>query len=139
MSEPSPTTDRVRYLSLPWISELTRAVAASERMADVAGEHRIGVTQVVTGGPEGTVVYHLQVGDGSASFGPGPADPEDVRMEQEWDTAVAVATGELNANEAFIGGRIKLAGDHQLLLASQPVFGALDEVFSSVRPHTDYV
>lgn len=139
MSEPSPTTDRVRYLSLPWISELTRAVAASERMADVAGEHRIGVTQVVTGGPEGTVVYHLQVGDGTASFGPGPADPEDVRMEQEWDTAVAVATGELNAQEAFIGGRIKLAGDHQLLLASQPVFGALDEVFSSVRPHTDYV
>ena len=139
MSEPSPTTDRVRYLSLPWISELARAVAASERMADVAGEHRIGVTQVVTGGPEGTVVYHLQVGDGSASFGPGPADPEDVRMEQEWDSAVAVATGELNANEAFIGGRIKLAGDHQLLLASQPVFGALDEVFSSVRPHTDYV
>lgn len=143
MSEPSPTadrsTDRVRYLSLPWISELTRAVEVSERMADVAGHHRIGVTQVVTGGPEGTVVYHLQVGDGSASFGPGPADPEDVRMEQEWDTAVAVATGELNAQEAFIGGRIKLAGDHQLLLASQPVFAALDDVFTSVRPRTDYV
>ena len=142
MSEPPHADhphDRVRYLSLAWIDELTRAVAASERMVEVAGEHRIGVTQVVTDGPEGTVVYHLQVGDGHASFGAGPADPEDVRMEQAWDTAVAVATGELNAQQAFIGGRIKLAGDHQLLLESQPVFGALDAVFTSLRPRTDYV
>lgn len=139
MSEPPRTADHVRYLSLAWIDELTTAVAASERMSELAAEHRIGVTQVVTDGPEGTVVYHLQVGDGTASFGAGPADPEHVRMEQAWDTAVAVATGELNAQEAFIGGRIKLAGDRQLLLASQPVFGALDEVFASVRPRTDYV
>lgn len=138
-SATAASNGRVRYLSLPWISELTRTVAASERMAEVAGVHRIGVTQVVTDGPEGDVVYHLQVGDGAASFGPGPADPEDVRMEQDWDTAVAVATGELNAQEAFIGGRIRLTGDHDLLLASQPVFGALDEVFGTVRPHTDYV
>lgn len=136
-TDPSPST--VRYLSLGWIAALTDAVAASDRMAEVAAEHRIGVTQVVTDGPEDTVVYHLQVGDGRASFGAGPADPEDVRMVQDWDTAVAVATGRLNAQEAFIGGRIKLAGDQQLLLASQPVFGALDAVFSAVREHTEYV
>ena len=128
----------VRYLSLGWIAALTDAVAASEQMAEAAQEHSIGVTQVVVDGPEDTVVYHLQVGDGQASFGAGPADPEHVRMEQDWDTAVAVATGELNAQEAFIGGRIRLAGDQQLLLASQPVFGALDSVFTSVREHTEY-
>ena len=98
--------------------------------------HPIGVTQVVTDGPEGDVTYHFQVGDGAARFGAGPADPEDVRMEQTWDTAVAVATGELNAQEAFIGGRIRLSGDQQLLLESQPVFGALDAVFADrARAH----
>mgnify|MGYP001094134433 CR=1 FL=1 len=51
---------------------------------------------------------------------------------------VAVATGELNAQEAFIGGRIRLFGDQQKLLESQPVFGALDAVFATVRERTSY-
>ena len=59
-------------------------------------------------------------------------------MEQSWDTAVGVATGTLNAQEAFINGRILLHGDQQRLLASQPVFGALDAVFSAVRTRTEY-
>jgi putative sterol carrier protein len=128
----------VRYLSLEWIDALTAEVAGSEELGALAGEHTVGVTQVVTDGPEGTVIYHLQVGDGAARFGAGPADPEDVRFEQDWQTAVAVATGELNAQQAFITGRIRLYGDQQKLLASQPVFGALDRVFTTVRERTEY-
>lgn len=128
----------IRYLSLDWITALSDEVAASDQMRKIAESHRIGVTQVVSNGPEGEVTYHLSVGGGEASFGPGPADPEDVKMEQDWDTAVAVATGELNAQEAFIGGRIRLFGDQQKLLESQPVFGALDVVFASVREQTSY-
>ena len=128
----------IRYLSLDWINALADEVAASDQMREIADTHRIGVTQVVSDGPEGDVTYHLSVGDGSATFGAGPADPEDVKMEQDWETAVAVATGELNAQEAFIGGRIRLFGDQQKLLESQPVFGALDAVFATVRERTTY-
>lgn len=130
---------RVRYLSLDWIDELTRAVAASAAMASVAAGHEIGLTQVVSGGPEGDVTYHLQVDGGTARFGTGAADPEHVRMEQSWTTAVAVATGELNAQEAFVNGHIRLVGDQQRLLESQPVFGALDAVFNDVRQRTEYI
>jgi putative sterol carrier protein len=132
------TTEVVRYLSLDWIDDLGREVDKSERLAELAGKLDVGVTQVVTDGPEGTVTYHLQVGDGVARFGAGAAHPEHVRMEQSLDTAVAVATGELNAQEAFIGGSILLSGDQQKLLDAQPVFGALDSVFSSVRDRTEY-
>lgn len=128
----------LRYLSLDWIDELGREVAANGHLAELAEHHDIGVTQVVTGGPEGDVTYHLQVGAGRATFGAGPADPEHVRMEQEWSTAVAVATGELNAQEAFLSGRIRLYGDQQKLLGAQPVFGALDHVFGAVREQTEY-
>ncbi|RLE25441.1 MAG: hypothetical protein DRJ50_02915 [Actinobacteria bacterium] len=128
----------IRYLSLEWISALTTEVANSAQIREIASTHTIGVTQVVSNGPEGDVTYHLSVGDGDATFGPGPADPEDVRMEQDWDTAVAVATGELNAQEAFIGGQIRLHGDQQKLLDSQPVFGALAAVFTSVSDRTSY-
>ncbi len=127
-----------RYLSLDWINELTTQVAASEHMREIAESHQIGVTQVVSEGPEGDVTYHLQVGNGEASFGAGVADPEDVKMEQHWDTAVAVATGELNAQDAFINGHIRLWGDQQKLLDNQAVFGALDAVFGSVKAQTVY-
>ena len=128
----------VRYLSLDWIRELTREVAESETLAELSRDHAIGVTQVVLDGPEGDVTYHLQVGNGSATFAAGPADPEDVKMEQDWSTAVAVATGELNAQEAFVTGRIRLHGDQQSLMDAQPVFAALDSVFATVRERTRY-
>lgn len=128
----------MRYLSLDWLEELGRAVDGDTELRRLAAEHEIGLTQVVTAGPEGDVTYHLQVGDGEARFGPGPAEPEHVRMEQSWDTAVAVATDELNAQQAFVDGRIRLIGDQQRLLAAQPIFGALDAVFSAVRARTEY-
>jgi hypothetical protein len=128
----------VRYLSLDWLDELSRVVDADEAMQSIAGDHEIGITQVVSDGPEGDVIYHLQVGNGTARFGSGPADPEHVRMEQSWDTAVAVATGALNAQDAFVNGHIHLHGDQQRLLESQPVFGALDAVFDDVRRRTEY-
>ena len=51
-------------------------------------------------------------------------------MEESWETAVAVATGTLNAQEAFVNGHIRLHGDQQRLLDSQSLFGALDSVFT---------
>lgn len=129
----------VRYLSLDWIDALSAAVAASVEMRTLAAEHTVGVTQTVTGGPEGDVTYHLQVGEGAASFGAGPANPEDVRFVQDWQTAVGVATNTLNAQQAFITGRIRLTGDPQKLSASTPVFAALDAIFTEVRSFTDYL
>ena len=128
----------VRYLSLEWIDALADEVSRRPSLIDIASAHTIGVTQVVTGGPEGDIIYHLQSGDGSLTFGAGSAFPEDVRMEQEWETAVGVATGTMNAQEAFITGLIRLTGDQAKLLDAQPLFGALSDVFSAVREHTDY-
>jgi hypothetical protein len=45
----------------------------------------------------------------------------------------------LSAQEAFLKGLIRLSGDQQKLIASQPVFAALDRVFTSVRQQTEYV
>ena len=128
----------VRYLSLAWIDALSQEVANSSALAALADTHKISVSQVVTDGPEGEVTYHLRLGDGHASFGAGRADGEDVCMEQSWATAKAVATGDLNAQEAFIKGLIRLTGNQQKLIESQPVFAALDAVFTSVRQQTEY-
>ena len=128
----------LRYLSLDWIVALGDEVEHSDAVQEAAAGRHLAVTQVVTGGPEGDVIYHLDVDDGRCGSGPGPADDEQVRFVQDWDTAVAVATGTMNAQEAFIGGRIKLVGDQQLIMDAVPVFAALDGVFSKLRERTDY-
>ena len=113
-------------------------VGASESMQTASQTHEIGITQVVTDGPEGTVMYHLQVGNGVAALAGGEASPEDVRFTEPYDTAVAVATGVLNAQEAFINGHIKFVGDHQKLIDAGDVFAALNPIFDKIRETTDY-
>ena len=117
---------------------MRKCVAESESMRNAAETCSIGVTQVVTDGPEGTVVYHLQVGDGSASFGPGPAPREDVRFEQSWETAVGVATGSIPAQTVFVNGQVRLSGDTQKVVDNVVVFAALDAAFATVRDLTTY-
>jgi hypothetical protein len=128
----------MRYLSLEWIEALRDKVAASSDLSALSRDHEIHITQVVTDGPEGNVTYHLSVADGTASFGAGPATNENVRMEQSWDTAVAVATGQTNAQDVFIKGHVRITGDVQRLIASEPVFAVLDSVFEDVRSRTVY-
>lgn len=128
----------MRYLSLDWIEAMEAQVASSESLRAVADSHSIGVTQVVTDGPEGTVIYHLQVGNGSASFGAGPAPHEHVRMQQSWRTAVDVATEAVPAQEVFIKGQITVTGETTRLIECAPVFAALDAAFTHVRAMTTY-
>jgi hypothetical protein len=127
-----------RYLSRDWLAALGEEVARSDEVRAVAGGTAIGLTQVVTDGPEGDVTYHLDVADGAVRFGPGPAAAEDVRFVQDWETAVAVATGTINPQEAFLRGRIIVVGDHRRLVEAQPVFAVLEEVLTPVREATRY-
>lgn len=128
----------MRYLSLEWMEAMQANVAASESLTQLASTNRIGVTQVVTDGPEGTIVYHLQVGDGVAQFGPGPASDENVRMEQSWQTAVDVATETVPSQEVFMKGLVKISGDPQSIMDNVAVFAALDTAFAAVRGITEY-
>jgi putative sterol carrier protein len=128
----------IRYLSAEWIAAMSDAVRSNTSLQALAGDHVIGFTQVVTSTPHGDVTYHLQVGGGSLTFGAGEASPEHVRFTESWDTAVAVATGTVNAQEAFIKGAVKFSGNHQLLIDAAELFAELNGVFEQVRARTDY-
>ena len=129
---------KLRYLSAGWVQAVSDAVATDTTLQQLASLHSVGLTQVVTGTPHGDVTYHLQVRDGVARLEAGVATPEDVRFTEPWITAVAVATGVLNAQEAFINGHIKFVGDHQKLIDAGDVFAALNPIFDNVRQVTDY-
>lgn len=127
-----------RYLSREWIDALSARVGSSPALGGAADHASLRLTQVVTGAPEGDVTYHVAVADGSATFASGAATDEDVRLESNWVTAVAVATGLLNAQDAFIQGRIRLRGDQAKLVEAVPVLTALDALAADLRPRTTY-
>ena len=129
---------KLRYLSADWVQAVSNAVATDTELQQLASIHSVGLTQVVTGTPHGDVTYHLQVREGAARLETGVASPEDVRFTEPYDTAVAVATGVLNAQEAFINGHIKFVGDHQKLIDAGDVFAALNPIFDKIREATDY-
>jgi len=129
---------RVRYLDSQWLAAIEAVVASHERLQILAADVDVGVTQVVTGTPHGEVTYHLQVADGRARIGAGPANPEHVRLTERWETAVAVATGAVNPQEPFLNGDIAFAGDHERLIRASELFAEMDAAFESVRARTDF-
>lgn len=127
----------MRYLSDEWISAVAHEVRADPAVAAAAVGHTVAITQVVTDSPFGEVTYHLVCADGRVHFGAGPA-PSDVTFRQSYDTAVAIARGELNAAESFITGKVRFSGNHETVIAAQPFFAALDSVFTRVRARTTF-
>lgn len=129
---------RVDYLSNEWIEAVASGIKLNNDIALTARENTVAVTQIVTGTPYGDVTYHLESRDGTISFGLGPASVSDIAFTQDWQTAVGVATGKINAQEAFISGKIRFKGDHQRVITTQPLFLALDVVFSAVNAKTNF-
>ena len=129
---------RVDYLSNEWISAVADGIKANNEIIAVARENTVSVTQIITGTPRGDVTYHLESRDGKITFASGPATVSDIAFTQDWATAVGVATGKINAQEAFISGKIRFKGDHERVIATQPLFLALDVVFTSVNTNTNF-
>ena len=129
---------RVDYLSNEWINAVAEGIKLNNEIAAVARDNTISVTQTITGTPHGDITYHLESRDGKITFASGPATVSDIAFTQDWATAVGVATGKINAQEAFISGKIRFKGDHERVIATQPLFLALDQVFSAVNANTNF-
>ena len=127
----------MRYLSDEWIAAVADEIGGDAVLAMAARSHSVAVTQIVNGTPFGEVAYHLVCRDGKISFGKGKV-PCDVTFTQSYTTAVDVALARINAAEAFISGTVRFAGDHEKIVAAQPLFAALDAVFARVRARTQF-
>ena len=107
-----------QYLSQEWLDE-TRALAGSQ-------PDRPGVSAqmqyVVTGGPSGDIKYYWILQDGKlleSALGEAPA--ADITLTIAYDDSVKVQRGELDANAAFMQGRMKVAGNMVTFMALLPL------------------
>ena len=126
----------VRYLTPEWFEEVNAAARRSP-LAGASGA-RLTVQQVVTDGPEGDVRYWVRLEDGMVQTGLGDAPDADATVRQSYETAVALLTGELSVQSAFMSGRIHLSGDMAALMDHQEVLRGADAAFADVHRHTSY-
>ena len=127
-----------KYLTPEWVDDLDRAAQASEAIRAAAPDLVFVVEHVVTGLPEGTVRYYIEFDHGAARLRFGPAPRPDASFTEDHETAVAVGTGAINAQSAFMSGRLRVGGDMDKLMAAQPAFVALDAALEDARARTTY-
>ena len=120
------------------MDELDRAAQASDLVRAAAPDLVFVVEHEVTGLPEGTVRYHITFDRGSARLRSGGAPDADACFTEDVETAVAVSSGAINAQSAFMSGRLRVRGDMDKLIVAQPAIEALDVALEEPRARTTY-
>ena len=107
-----------KYLSQDWLDQ-------GKKLAESQPE-RPGATArmqyVVTGGPEGDIKYYWILENGKLIESKlGEVDGGDFTMTMSYDDSVKIQKGELDANAAFMQGRMKVTGNMGKLMALMPL------------------
>jgi putative sterol carrier protein len=118
-----------KFLSEEWASEVTTALNNHQGFKNAIGDAHLTIQFSTTETPEGEVDYYLQAGDGGARMAIGTLEAADVTVKQAYDTAIAISTGELNTQTAFMTGKLKVAGNLAKLMMHQ---GAIQQWSSAV-------
>jgi putative sterol carrier protein len=86
----------------------------------------------VTDAPAGPVAYYLSVGDGAATLALGALDDSDASVASDYETAAAIAKGELNVQMAFMTGKIKVGGNMAKVMMYQSLINEFARVSSTL-------
>jgi predicted lipid carrier protein YhbT len=126
-----------KWLSQDWLDE-SRKLAESQPERPGASAR---MQYVVTGGPDGDVKYYWVLENGKlleSRLGEMP-DPE-VTLTQTYEDAMKIQKGELDANAAFMQGRIKVTGNMAKLMSLLPLTNSPEykQLQTEVQAVTEY-
>ena len=122
-----------KFLSEEWGDQVREALNQDENARNAAKGVSLTMQQVVNNVPgEGEIKYWTKIEDGNFDGGRGENADADVTIIQEYDTAAAMNKGELNAQAAFMQGKIKVQGNMGKLLQHQGTLGALSQAVAQV-------
>ena len=121
----------VKFLSEEWAQALKAELNRSEAFRSAAAGQKATIQQVITGG-EGDTHYWITIGDGAIDLGVGDIEGEDATITQSYDSAAALARGELSPVTAFMTGKLKIAGNMGLILGLQGALAQLPAAMAAI-------
>ena len=124
----------VKFLTEEWAQAVTDALNSSDEFKAAAGNQAAKLQQVVSDPPEGgEVKYYFNLEGGSAQVGLGELEGAEATISQTYQTAVALDKQELNPQQAFMQGKVKISGNMMKIMQLQPVIGAMPKAVSSIE------
>lgn len=121
----------VKFLSDEWAQALKAELNESEDFRQAAAGHKATIQQIITGA-DGTTHYWITIGDGKIDLGVGDIDGEDATITQSYDSAAALARGELSPVTAFMTGKLKIAGNMGMILGLQGALAQLPPAMAKI-------
>ena len=123
----------IKFLSEEWAQQMTAALNASEEFKSAASNQQTKLQQVVTDTPQGGEgKYYFVLDGGNAEVSLGEIAEADATITQNYDTAVAINKQELNPQQAFMQGKLKISGNMMKLMQLQGVFNAMPKAVDHV-------
>ncbi|HEX2063798.1 MAG TPA: SCP2 sterol-binding domain-containing protein, partial [Acidimicrobiales bacterium] len=107
-----------KWLTQEWHDEYLRLAESQPERPGASAR----MQYVITGGPDGDVRYYWVLENGrlvDIKLGELP-DPE-ITLTVAYEDAMKIQQGELDANAAFMQGRVKVAGNMAKLMSLLPV------------------
>jgi putative sterol carrier protein len=121
----------VKFLSEPWAEALKAELNGSEEFRRAAAGQKATIQQVITN-TDGETHYWISIVDGKIDLGVGDVDAPDATITQSYDSAAALAKGELSAVTAFMTGRLKIAGNMGMILGLQGALAQLPAAMAKI-------
>ncbi len=126
-----------KYLSSEWLDR-GRELAQSQPDRPGASAQ---MQYVVTGGPDGDIKYWWRLEDGKlVESALGVLDDADFTMTLSYEDSVKIQKGELDANAAFMQGRMKVTGNMGRLMQLMPLTTSSEyqELQATLRTMTEF-
>jgi putative sterol carrier protein len=126
----------LKYLSPAWIDAYNATVAADDSVrAAMKGKNAV-IQMLIAEAPDGEIHYWLRIGDGSVSAALGDADNAEVTINQSYDTAAKVNSGELDGQKAFTQGKVKIKGKMMKMMQLRGPLAELQKALDTIE--TEY-
>ena len=126
-----------KWLTQEWLDESKKLGESQPERPGASAR----MQYVVTGGPDGDIKYYWVLENGKlleSQLGEMP-DPE-VTLTQTYEDAMKIQKGELDANAAFMQGRIKVTGNMAKLMSLLPLTNSPEykQLMTEVQAITEY-
>ena len=122
----------IKFLSQEWADAMTKALNESEDFQKAASGQSAKLQQVVTDAPDGEVKYYFKLDGGQAEVSLGELQDAEATITQNYETAVGVTKQEINAQNAFMQGKLKISGNMMKLMQLQSVVNAMPKAVSHI-------
>lgn len=118
----------IRFLSEEWAQAVKDGLNANEAFRSASKGSRALIQQVVTKGDD-DLSYWMEIDNGVVEVGTGRAEKPSLTITSSYETAEALAKGELSPMAAFMSGKIEVSN----VMSAMGLQGALSSAGAVIK------